>query len=234
MMKQHPVAGAKIVGSIKHLKDATNYVLYHHERWDGSGYPYGLRGREIPVEGRLLAIADVYDALTTDRPYHPAQPPSEVPATWNKMLGSTLILISSRSSCRPGRKDEAVSMNRAKLNHLAITLLKMSALLGLAVLLMQCRSWLPGLPMLPANAQTGDLEAIEQAILQAIEQQKQMSPALFFHDTQVDNITLSKDGDWATAWLTPIDPETGQVVPTEPGLVICSAHEPGLAGLPAG
>jgi putative two-component system response regulator len=78
MMKQHPVAGAKIVGSIKHLKDATNYVLYHHERWDGSGYPYGLQGREIPVEGRLLAIADVYDALTTDRPYHPAQPRPEV------------------------------------------------------------------------------------------------------------------------------------------------------------
>jgi putative two-component system response regulator len=78
MMKQHPVAGAKIVGSIKHLKEATNYVLYHHERWDGSGYPHGLQGRDIPVEGRLLAIADVYDALTTDRPYHPARPRSEV------------------------------------------------------------------------------------------------------------------------------------------------------------
>jgi putative two-component system response regulator len=78
MMKQHPVAGAKIVGSIKHLKAATNYVLYHHERWDGSGYPHGLQGREIPIEGRLLAIADVYDALTTDRPYHPARPRAEV------------------------------------------------------------------------------------------------------------------------------------------------------------
>jgi putative two-component system response regulator len=78
MMKQHPVTGAKIVGSIKHLKGATNYVLYHHERWDGSGYPNGLQGREIPVEGRLLAIADVYDALTTDRPYHPARPRAEV------------------------------------------------------------------------------------------------------------------------------------------------------------
>lgn len=78
MMRQHPVAGAKIVGSIKHLKDATNYVLYHHERWDGSGYPHGLQGRDIPIEGRLLAIADVYDALTTDRPYHPARPRAEV------------------------------------------------------------------------------------------------------------------------------------------------------------
>lgn len=78
MMKQHPVAGAKIVGSIKHLKEATNYVLYHHERWDGSGYPHGLQGRDIPIEGRLLAIADVFDALTTDRPYHPARPRAEV------------------------------------------------------------------------------------------------------------------------------------------------------------
>lgn len=78
LMKQHPVAGAKIVGSIKHLKEATNYVLYHHEHWDGSGYPHGLQGRDIPIEGRLLAIADVYDALTTDRPYHPARPRAEV------------------------------------------------------------------------------------------------------------------------------------------------------------
>lgn len=78
MMKQHPAAGAKIVGRIEHLKQAVNYVLYHHERWDGSGYPSGLTGRDIPIEGRLLAIADVFDALTTDRPYHPARPMKEV------------------------------------------------------------------------------------------------------------------------------------------------------------
>ncbi len=78
LMKQHPIAGGKILSNIKHLQDALNYVLYHHERWDGSGYPHGLAGRDIPIEGRLLAIADVYDALTTDRPYHPARPRSEV------------------------------------------------------------------------------------------------------------------------------------------------------------
>ena len=76
-MRQHPAAGAKILNSIEHLKSAAGYVLYHHERWDGSGYPYGLQGRDIPLEGRLLAIADVYDALTTTRPYHPARPRSE-------------------------------------------------------------------------------------------------------------------------------------------------------------
>ena len=77
-MKQHPTAGARILSNIKHLNNAVDYVLYHHERWDGSGYPKGLVGRDIPIEGRLLAIADVYDALTTDRPYHPARPRSEV------------------------------------------------------------------------------------------------------------------------------------------------------------
>jgi HD-GYP domain-containing protein (c-di-GMP phosphodiesterase class II) len=76
-MRQHPEAGAKILQQISHLKNTIPYVLYHHERWNGTGYPHGLRGKEIPVEGRLLAVVDVYDALTTPRPYHPARPATE-------------------------------------------------------------------------------------------------------------------------------------------------------------
>jgi len=78
LMKQHTIAGARILKEIAHLEPVSPYVLYHHERWDGSGYPSGLKERDIPLEGRLLAIADVYDALTTERPYHPARPPQEV------------------------------------------------------------------------------------------------------------------------------------------------------------
>jgi putative two-component system response regulator len=77
IMKSHTITGAKILREIKHLRGAIPYALYHHERWDGAGYPYGLIGREIPLEGRILALVDVFDALTTQRPYHPARPKGE-------------------------------------------------------------------------------------------------------------------------------------------------------------
>lgn len=78
IMRQHPVMGAKILREITHLHATLPYVLYHHERWDGLGYPKGLQARDIPIEGRLLAIVDVYDALTSERPYHPPRPHAEV------------------------------------------------------------------------------------------------------------------------------------------------------------
>jgi putative two-component system response regulator len=86
-MRQHPAAGARILREISHLQSTLPYVLFHHERWDGSGYPHGLKGKDIPVEGRLLAIVDVYDALTTARPYHPARSPYEVIQFLQKSAG---------------------------------------------------------------------------------------------------------------------------------------------------
>ena len=72
IIQKHTTAGGKIIDGITHLREALPYVLYHHEKWDGTGYPEWLRGNSIPREGRLLALADVFDALTSERPYHSA------------------------------------------------------------------------------------------------------------------------------------------------------------------
>lgn len=71
-IKKHPQIGADIIRPIQFLRDLIPYILYHHERWDGKGYPSGIRGEEIPVGARIIALADVYQALTSDRPYRKA------------------------------------------------------------------------------------------------------------------------------------------------------------------
>lgn len=68
-IKTHPLWGADIVKYAQLPDEIINIVLYHHERYDGNGYPFGLKGARIPVEAHIVSIADVFDALTTDRPY---------------------------------------------------------------------------------------------------------------------------------------------------------------------
>ncbi|MCW7470579.1 HD domain-containing phosphohydrolase [Leptospira kanakyensis] len=74
IMKRHPEIGAEIIGDHNSslLKLARSIAITHHEKFDGTGYPYGLKGEKIPLEGRIIAIADVFDALTTVRPYKKA------------------------------------------------------------------------------------------------------------------------------------------------------------------
>ncbi len=71
-IKAHPRLGANIVGTMPHLVPYVNSILHHHERWDGGGYPEGLKGEEIPIEARILAIVDSFEAMTSVRPYRPA------------------------------------------------------------------------------------------------------------------------------------------------------------------
>ncbi|HID30753.1 MAG TPA: HD domain-containing protein, partial [Desulfobacterales bacterium] len=68
-IKKHPVIGANIVGHLGLLTAEQKIILHHHERWDGKGYPDGLEGESIPFLSRILAVADAYDAMASDRAY---------------------------------------------------------------------------------------------------------------------------------------------------------------------
>jgi HD-GYP domain-containing protein (c-di-GMP phosphodiesterase class II) len=71
-IRAHPIEGLWLVAGIRSLGDVMPYVLFHHERWDGHGYPTRRVGMDIPIEGRLLAVADAFDAMISDRPYRSA------------------------------------------------------------------------------------------------------------------------------------------------------------------
>nr|WP_271628665.1 HD-GYP domain-containing protein [Caldicellulosiruptor sp. DIB 104C] len=72
IVKRHSLDGYNILSNIEYFDSIKDIVLYHHENLDGTGYPLGINGDKIPVESRIIAIADVFDALTTDRPYRKA------------------------------------------------------------------------------------------------------------------------------------------------------------------
>lgn len=72
VMRKHPSISAQIIGELRGLRRAREYVKHHHEYFDGNGYPDGLKGDEIPVGARIILVSDAYDAMTTDRPYRKA------------------------------------------------------------------------------------------------------------------------------------------------------------------
>jgi HD-GYP domain-containing protein (c-di-GMP phosphodiesterase class II) len=76
-MRRHPVIGAEIMRPVELLAEASEIVMHHHEHFDGSGYPDGLRGEQIPVGSRIVLVADAFNAITTDRPYQKARSKAE-------------------------------------------------------------------------------------------------------------------------------------------------------------
>ena len=71
-IRTHPDAGARLIEGVSDFRPALPYVLHHHERWDGNGYPHGLKAAAIPIEARLLGVADAFDAMTSARAYRSA------------------------------------------------------------------------------------------------------------------------------------------------------------------
>jgi len=76
-IKRHPQIAADIIRPLHFMHDIIPFILYHHERWDGKGYPTGLKGEEIPLGARIISVADAYQALTSNRPYRKAYPKEE-------------------------------------------------------------------------------------------------------------------------------------------------------------
>ncbi len=87
-VRAHPVEGAWLIAGVQAFEPALPYVLFHHERWDGGGYPTGRRGTEIPLEGRILAVADAFDAMTSLRPYRDSLSTTEAALEVDRCAGT--------------------------------------------------------------------------------------------------------------------------------------------------
>src|SRR6267154_1984897 len=106
IVRQHPVVGERICAPLKSLRRILPVIRHHHERMDGSGYPDGLRGPEIPLMARILQVADIYDALITDRPYRDALSSVEALETLNREAGygwlDDSLVVKFSQICRYG------------------------------------------------------------------------------------------------------------------------------------
>jgi HD-GYP domain-containing protein (c-di-GMP phosphodiesterase class II) len=87
IVKRHPVLGHEIINQIDFLQATTEIVLYHHEHYNGKGYPHALKGEEIPLPARIFAVADALDAMTSNRPYRPARSLEEALAEIKRLSG---------------------------------------------------------------------------------------------------------------------------------------------------
>jgi putative two-component system response regulator len=110
VMREHPLIGERICNPLKSLKLVLPIIRHHHEKSDGSGYPDGLKAEEIPVTARILQVVDIYDALTTKRPYKPAFPQDQVfqimreeaaKGWWDRRILETFVELAQLGMLRP-------------------------------------------------------------------------------------------------------------------------------------
>lgn len=88
LVQNHPLFGSRLIVDIPHSREIAEIVLYHHERWDGQGYPHRLKGSSIPLGARILAVVDSYSAMTTDRPYRVALTQAQAFAELKRGMGT--------------------------------------------------------------------------------------------------------------------------------------------------
>jgi putative nucleotidyltransferase with HDIG domain len=113
-IKKHPEHSAKIIEPILNLRQIQNWILHHHERWDGYGYPSGRKGENIPIQSRIIAVCDTYSAMTEDRPYRPrlsrAETRREIKSVAGLQLDPDIVNIFLKLNIR--ESDEKFFANR--------------------------------------------------------------------------------------------------------------------------
>jgi putative two-component system response regulator len=105
IMRKHPQYAYEMIQPIEYLRPALDIPYCHHEKWDGSGYPRGLKGEEIPIVARIFAVVDVWDALTSDRPYRPA---------WDEDKALEYIMEQAGKHFDPVIVEKFIRMNKSK------------------------------------------------------------------------------------------------------------------------
>ncbi|MDR7548275.1 MAG: HD domain-containing phosphohydrolase, partial [Armatimonadota bacterium] len=114
VVRRHPDVGAQIVAPVRSLQPVIPIIRHHQERWDGSGYPDGLRGDAIPLAARILAAADAYVAMTDARPYRPARSHHEAVAELRRHAGSQFDPAVIEALCRVLAEETAASVSRVR------------------------------------------------------------------------------------------------------------------------
>jgi HD-GYP domain-containing protein (c-di-GMP phosphodiesterase class II) len=106
-MQQHVIIGERILAPVRQFAELAPAVRHHHERFDGAGYPDGLRGDEIPLLARIIAVADTYNAMTSDRPYRSALAPDTAAAHLEDLASTQLDAAFARALVKLLRESDA-------------------------------------------------------------------------------------------------------------------------------